>query len=211
MIKQGLHYTIAGENNPYWIVAEPILFQIWAEGIPKASVIELHITNLMSFAISTIGFLIGVLLRSAVVGALFFITYLIVPEWLINNPSGTWLYQVISIILIVSSVGFVLGERLFCFIGECLAYLFFAITNMIPLRLLACGLRKERYLAQAVAKTSFMGMYIVQTIDSLPRKSQEEWRRVFDLYEQSNTLSAREELEKLAAIRSRSAKRTQGI
>ncbi len=78
-------------------------------------------------------------------------------------------------------------------------HVLFAVTNMIPLRLLASGLRSEKYLAQVVAKSSFMSVYIVQTVGALPRESQDEWKRVSDLYEQSNTSDAREKLEELAA------------
>jgi hypothetical protein len=199
MVNRGLRYTIAGEGNPYWILAEPILLRIWAHGITKASLVELHITNVMSLVISAVGFAAGALLRAAVVGVLFSVIYLAIPEVIERGPSASWIYQGIAIVLIISSAVFVLGERLFWFIGECLLYLLFTTTNMIPLRLLASGLRNERYLAQLIAKTSFMGMYIVQTVGALPTESQAEWERVFDLYKQSNTPDARAELEELAA------------
>ncbi len=37
MQMRDFRYTIAGENNPYWLLVEPILLRIWADGIPKAS------------------------------------------------------------------------------------------------------------------------------------------------------------------------------
>ncbi len=199
MMRQGLRYTIASENNPYWIMAEPILLHIWADGIPKASVLGLHITNAMSFVISAIGFLIGVFLRAAIVSGLFFAIYLAIPEIVELPSSNSIVHQIIAFLLIISSAVFVLGERLFLFIGECLIYLCLAATNMLPLRLLAYGLRNDKYVAQFIAKTPFMGMFIVQTVGDLPKDSQSEWKQIFDLYNRSNTPAARAELEELAA------------
>ena len=35
-------YNIFGENNPHWLMAEPILFDIWADGIFKSKSRSLH-------------------------------------------------------------------------------------------------------------------------------------------------------------------------
>ena len=70
---------------------------------------------------------------------------------------------------------------------------------MMPLRLIARHLQKGSALAQAVAKTSFMGTYIVQTMTATPREDQQQWDTVMNLYMNSNQLSAREQLERLPA------------
>ncbi len=54
-------------------------------------------------------------------------------------------------------------------------------------------------MAQAVAKTSFMGMYIVETITATSREDQHQWDTVMSLYMNSNQSFAREKLESLAA------------
>ena len=71
-------------------------------------------------------------------------------------------------------------------------------TNMRPLRMIARGLQNETYFAQYVAKTSFMGTYIVQTMTATPPDDQIKSDRIFDLYLNSNQPTAREQLERLS-------------
>lgn len=100
--------------------------------------------------------------------------------------------------IVVTSIVFVLGGKLFDFLGELLLYFLFAVTHMVPLRLLAAGLRNENYWAQTIAKTSFMGAYLVQSVGMFPDKARTDWDHVFGLYLRSNTPDGREQLEKLA-------------
>jgi hypothetical protein len=213
MQMRGFGYTIAGENNPYWVLVEPILLRIWADGIPKASSIDLHVVNGLSLVVSAVGFAFGLLVRAAAVGGFLIVGFLLFPQTielalgsLFSSLSSvdqmamspSWIYRLTGYAIVITSVAFVLGDRLFRFLGEFLLYLLIAVTHVAPLRLLAFGLRKENYVAQAIAKTSFMGMYLVQSVGGLPDESQAEWNRALDLYTRSNTSSGRDQLEKLA-------------
>ncbi|RJT32636.1 hypothetical protein D3227_26855 [Mesorhizobium waimense] len=212
MARQGFRYTIAGESNPYWVLVEPILLRIWAEGIAKTSSLSLHMVNGVALITHVIFFAIGVILRLAAVGALLFAGYALFPQTLeialgsvfsapytaspLASVASSWIYELLGYVLIVTSIMFVIGGSFFGFLGELLLYLLFAVTHMAPLRLLAVGLRNENYWAQSIAKTSFMGMYLVQSVGAFPDGA--EWDRVFDLYLKSNTPHGREQLEKLA-------------
>ena len=69
---------------------------------------------------------------------------------------------------------------------------------MLPLLYLAKGLKKESYIAQLIAKKPLMGMLVVQFAAAMPPDSINRWDKVFDLYENSNHSTSREELERLA-------------
>ncbi|OHV78491.1 hypothetical protein [Ensifer sp. LCM 4579] len=214
MERRGFRYTIAGESNPYWVLVEPILLRIWADGIAKTSSLSLQMANGLALIVNVIGFATGVILRLAAAGALIFAAYLLFPQtveialgsvlsvpYTVAAPASVaslWTYELLGYVIVVTSIVFVLGGSLSGFIGELLLYLLFAITHMVPLRLLAVGLRNENYWAQAIAKTSFMGMYLVQSVAVFPDEARAEWDRVFDLYSKSNTPQGREQLERLA-------------
>ena len=208
MERRGGRYTIAGENNPYWLLVEPILLHVWADGLTKASSLSLQIVNGFSLAVHITMFVIGTFGRLAAVGAVLLICYALFPETLAAvlgsvlsipvQPSSivpSWPDQLLGYVIIVTATLFVLGNRLFGFLGESFLYVLFAVTLMAPLRLLALGLRNENYLAQAIAKSSFMGMYISQSLAAMPNETTANWDRVFDLYMRSNTLLGREQLE----------------
>nr|WMC95681.1 hypothetical protein RAR13_20210 [Aminobacter aminovorans] len=214
MERRGARYTLAGESNPYWVLVEPILLRIWADGIAKTSSLSLQLANGLSLTMHIILFAIGVILRLAAVGALLLVMYLLFPQtvetalgsvlsapYTVAAPASgalSWVIELLGYVIVVSSIVFVLGAKLFGFLGELLLYLVFAVTHMAPLRLLAAGLRSENYWAQTIAKTSFMGMYLVQSVGVFPDNARAEWDRVFDLYLKSNTPHGREQLEMLA-------------
>ena len=203
-------YDIVGENNPYWIIAEPMLFKIWADGIRQTRLLKLHFANMFSMIIHIIYFLGGTVVRiAALIGSLFLV-YLALPQTLTISfetifdtdfdPSGMnnlWLYRLLGYTILVKSVLFLLSGFT-VFVRDLIIYLVLMATNMAPLRIIAKGLQKEQWLSQCIAKTSFMGTYIVQTMTATPFENQHKWDYVFDLYMNSNRPSAREQLERLS-------------
>lgn len=73
------------------------------------------------------------------------------------------------------------------------------ITGMIPLQWIARGLLNENYFAQLIAKTSFMGMLMAQTIPAAPAAARNKYDKIYDLYMNSNKEEKRRELEELCA------------
>src|SRR5260370_814219 len=131
MQMRGFRYTIAGENNPYWVLVEPILLRVWADGISKARSIDLHIVNGLSLIVSGVGFVFGLLVRAAAVGVFLIIGFLLFPQTIElalgslfsslssldqGAMSPSWIYRLTGYAIVVSSVVFVLGERLFRFL-----------------------------------------------------------------------------------------------
>ena len=45
-------HNIVGENNPYWTIAEPILYDIWSDGILKATSRSLHSVNSIAWFVA---------------------------------------------------------------------------------------------------------------------------------------------------------------
>ena len=204
-------YNLVGESNPYWVIAEPLLLTIWADAIVRTRVINLHLVNLGSFVSSAVFWGGGTVLRLAAVTGVVGIAFALFPDLLgaslhsVLWPSptdgpNTWIYRLLGYVIIIQSTVVVLG-RLPAFLRDCLFYFTLAAMNMLPLRLLARYLQKGSAMAQAVAKTSFMSMYIVQTITATSREDRHKWDAVMELYMNSNQVSAREKLESLSAQR----------
>ena len=201
-------YNICGENNPHWLIAEPILFNIWADGILKSKFRNLHGVNLIGWLISVPPFLGGLVLRASFVASFLFICYLIFPQTLTmsfdlifsGNQMGSdlWVYQLLGYVIIIKSTLLIFGDNFKDFIVESILCLLFFLTNMLPLRYLAKGLKKESYVAQLIAKKPLMGMLVVQFVGAMPSDSISQWDKVFNLYKNSNHSASREELEGLA-------------
>jgi hypothetical protein len=202
-------YNFVGENNPYWVIAEPLLLTIWANAIIRTRALNLHLANLGSFVTSTLFWGGGAVLRLAAVTGVLGIASVLFPELLYTSlhsvlwPSPTdggniWIYRLVGYVIAIEATVIVSGGFP-AFLLDCLFYFALAATNMMPLRLIARHLQKGSALAQAVAKTSFMGTYIVQTMTATPREDQQQWDTVMNLYMNSNQLCAREQLERLAA------------
>ena len=201
-------FNICGDENPYWLMVEPILFDIWADGIQKAKTSQLQGINMLSWVIGVSKFLGEVILKLAFLASMLFICYSIFPETLSKSfdlifsrmymGSDLWAYQLLGYAIIVLSALFIFGNSFKEFVLDSCLNLFLLITNMLPLRYLAKGLKKESYVAQAIAKSPFMGVHIVIYAAGMHRDSVNQWDKVFNLYSNSNRPLVREELEKLA-------------
>jgi hypothetical protein len=201
---------MVGENNPYWIMAEPMLLKIWADGILRTPSLNLHFANVFSLIVNMIFFSGGVALRPAAVMAALLLGYFAFPRTLFvafetivdtdfeaSGINNLWLYRLLALAILIK-VSLFLFNGFTVFARDLLIYLALMLTNMTPLRIIAKGLQNERYFAQCIAKTSFMGTYIVQTMTATPFENQGKWDRVFNLYMNSNQPSAREQLEHLS-------------
>ena len=201
-------FNIATENNPNWQIAEPILLDIWADGIPKSKYRLLHLANLMSWSFAAPLFLGGVVLRSSLVVSFLFICYVIFPNILTTSfdlifsgkqmDSDFWAYQLLGYVIIIKSTLFIFGDGLKDFITQSIICLLLFLTNMLPLKYFAKGLRKENYIACALVRNELIGMLMVQFKAAFPSDIDREYDQVFDLYLDSNNLASREELERLA-------------
>jgi hypothetical protein len=202
-------YSIVGENNPYWTIAEPLLLQIWADAIIKTRSINLHLVNLGAFMISILWWAGGAALRSAMIIGFLGIGFALFPGPLyaslhsvlwpsLMDGADIWIYRLVGYIIIIEGTVIVFASFPE-FVLDCVLYVGFAATNMILLRLVAKHLQRGATMAQAIAKTSFMGVYIVQTIRATSGEDQRKWDTVMNLYLNSNQLSAREKLESLAS------------
>ena len=201
-------YNLIGENNPYWTIAEPLLMKTWADAIVQTPALNLHLANLASFAASLLFWGGGAIMRLAAVSGVLAIAYVLSPEVLFSSlhallwPSPTdgpdmWIYKLVGYGIIIESTVIVLtGLR--SFLLDCLIYFALAVTNMMPLRIIARNLQKGLAMAQMVAKTSFMGTYFVQTMTPTTPENQRKWDTVMNLYINSNKAFAREKLERLA-------------
>jgi hypothetical protein len=109
-----------------------------------------------------------------------------------------WAYKLLGYAFIIKSVVFIFGDNFKRFIVESSLCLLLLMTNMLPLRYLAKGFKKESHIAQIIAKSPFIGELIVQFALAMPQDSLNHWDEVSGLYESSNRSSAREELERLA-------------
>ena len=211
-------YTIAGENNPIWQLAEPVILKTWAEGMTKASYPELYLIHFMALLISTGMFLGGFILRILVVAFILFVGYIIFEQTLAlaftsifpsivldtttnrNVAEGSlWFYQLLGYVILIKSVLFIFGKNFTGWVQDSLLYILMMTTGMIPLVWIANGLLKENYFAQLIAKSSFMGMHIAQTISAAPPEIRNEYDRIYDLYTHSNREDKRRELEELCS------------
>ena len=211
-------YTIAGENNPIWQLAEPVILKIWAEGMRKASYSELYLIHCMALLMSTIMFLGGLILRLVIVAFVLFLGYAIFEQTLalaftavfpsidlgttINSnvaESSLWFYQLLGYVILIKSVIFIFGKNFTSWVNDSVLYILIMVTGMIPLKWIAHGLLKEKYFAQLLAKTSFMGMHIAQTITAAPPEIRNKYDKIYDLYTNSNREEKRRELEELCA------------
>lgn len=218
MIKNSFKkYTIAGEENPNWVIAEPILLKIWADGILKASLRRLQYIQILSWIVSVIFFLGGFALRLSLVGLILLGGYWLFPQTFLMaldlvfssveiggveyarfSKSYLWLYELLGYVIVIKAVIFLLGGGFVTFVKDSCLYFLLILTNMFPLKIIAKGLQRGDYFAQLIAKTSFMGMNMAQSIRAAPLNERSQWDRVLGLYENSNNPLAREELEKLA-------------
>ena len=210
-------FNICGDENPYWLMVEPILFDIWADGIQKTKTGQLQGINILSWVLGVSAFLGRVILKLAFLASMLFICYSIFPETLSKSfdlifsrmymGNDLWAYQLLGYAIIVPSVLFIFGGYFKAFIFDSCLTLLLLLTNMLPLRYLAKGLKKESYVAQLIAKFPFMGVHIVTYAIGMHRDSMNQWDKVFDLYLNSNRPSAREELERLAEEHAKKSKK----
>lgn len=208
-------YTIAGENNPIWQLAEPVILKTWAEGMSKASYAELYLIHFMALLISTGMFLGGFILRILIVASILFVGYIIFEQTLVlaftaifpsialdattnrNVAEGSlWFYQLIGYVILIKSVLFIFGKNFTDWVQDSLLYILMMTTGMIPLVWIANGLLKENYFAQLIAKSSFIGIHIAQTIGAAPPEIKNKYDRIYDLYMHSNREDKRMELGK---------------
>jgi hypothetical protein len=213
-------YTIAGENNPIWQLAEPVILKTWADGMCKASYPQLYLIHLMALLVSTGIFLGGFVLRLLVVSSILFLGYTIFEQSLnlafsaifpsigidaaTNGNAGEanlLLYQLLGYVILIKSVIFVFGENFTDWIKDTVLYFLLMITGMIPLKWIARGLLNENYFAQLIAKSSFMGAHIAQTISAAPLEVRNKYDTIYDLYWKSNIEENRRKLEELCAHR----------
>jgi hypothetical protein len=101
-------YTLVGENNPYWVIAEPLLLTIWADAIIRTRAVNLHLANLGSFVTSALFWGGGAVLRLAAVTGALGIAFVLFPELLYTSlhsvlwPSPTdggnniWIYRLVG-------------------------------------------------------------------------------------------------------------------
>ena len=210
-------FNTCGEANPYWLMVEPILFDIWADGIQKTKTGQLQGINVFSWVIGISKFLGEIILKLAFLASILFICYSIFPETLSKSfdlifsrkymGSDLWPYQLLGYVIIVLSALFIFGSYFKEFVFDSCLTLFLLLTNMLPLRYLAKGLKKESYVAQLIAKFPFMGVHIVTYAIGMHRDSMNQWDKVFDLYSNSNRPLAREELERLAEEHAKKSKK----
>lgn len=208
-------YTIAGESNPMWQLAEPAILKTWAEGMAKASIPDLYLTHVMALFMSSIMFLGGFILRLLVVGVTLLIGYVLFEQTLSLAASAVipgietggaavrdlgegkqWPYQMLGYVIIIKATIFVFGSNFTSWLSDCSLYLLLMILGMVPLKWIAGGLLKDNYFAQLIAKSSFMGVEIAQTISAAPRETRERYERIYELYLNSNSEVERRELEK---------------
>jgi hypothetical protein len=211
-------YNIAGESNPYWQLVEPMLLKIWAKGICEASYPKLHSILFFDLLSSTFLFLAGFLLRVSAVALFLSIGYVFFKDSLLlafntvlsSSDIGTsisisvdeekiWIYKLLGYVILIISVIFIFGMNFTYLMLDIMMYILMTVTNMLPLKWTARGLKKENYFAQYFAKTSYMGTIINQTILAAPPEIVSEWDKVSDLYKNSNNEDARKELERLSA------------
>jgi hypothetical protein len=160
-------HSIPGENNPYWALAEPILLRIWAEGILSSTSLGLQFANLASLIVSIFFFLLGTSLRIAAVGSLLFLPFLVFPDTIFtcfnllfshanaNYRAGEqWVYVLLGYAILIKSVSFILGSNFSDLVRDAILQIALMLTNMAPLKMIARGLRRENFLAQAAAKTA---------------------------------------------------------
>src|SRR5712671_1813833 len=204
-------YNIAGEHNPCWIMAEPILLKIWADGILRTPYLNLQFANVFCIIVHVTFFLGGASLRIAAVMAVLIPAYLAFPQTLSvsfeaifgadfdpSSVNNLWLYRLLGYVIMIKASLFLLGG-LAMFLRDVIFYLALMLTNMLPLRIIARSLQNDRYFGQYIAKASFMGTYMVQTMTATPLEDRNKWDKVFNLYMNSNQVFAREELERLSS------------
>ena len=152
-------HSIVGENNPYWALAEPILFRIWADGILNSTYFGLQFANLASLMIYILFFVIGTVMRIVVVASVLLAAFLIFPEtlsicfnllfsdwkpnYVIRHTEGQWLYLLLAYAILIRSATFVLGSNFSDLACDTLFQVSLMLTKMIPLKLIARGLQKE--------------------------------------------------------------------
>jgi hypothetical protein len=209
-------YTIAGETNPVWQIVEPVILKTWAEGMRGASYSQLYLIHLMGLLVSTGMFLGGLILRLLLVALILLMGYALFEQPLslafdavfpstgfnlTMNVDGNslWLYQFLGYVILIKSVLFVFGRNFTDWVQDTALYMLMMITGMIPLQWIARGLLKENYFAQLLAKTSFMGILMAQTISASPATARNKYDKIYDLYMNSNKEEKRRELEHLCA------------
>lgn len=209
-------YSIAGVNNPIWQLVEPVILKTWAEGMYKASYPKLYIIHFMALLLALVTFLGGFVLRILLVGAILFLGYTVFEESLtlafsaifpaididitiMNNggKSSLWAYHLLGYIILIKSVIYIFGKNFTEWFQDTALYLLFMFTGMVPLKWIARGIIKENYFVQLFSKKEFMGMHIAQTISAAPPEIEQQYDKLFDLYQRSNDENARKQLEKL--------------
>ena len=209
-------YTIAGENNPYWQLAEPVLLRIWAKGMLNASYSRLYLVVSLKFLVAIIFFVLGLLARALVLGAILFGGYLLFEQPLLSAidsvfstidlgiiaESGVatdelWIYELAGYAILVLAILFLLGKNLGDFLKDAGIDLLVMATGMLPLMVIARGLQRGNFFAQLIAKSPIGSGYLPTTIAAAP-DYEREWDKVFDLYINSNKEGPRKELESLA-------------
>ena len=116
-------FSIAGENNPYWIMAEPTLLKIWADGILHARYFNLHLANIGSLIVNIIFFVGDMALRSGALVVALVLGYLAFPQTALisfekvldtasvpSSIGNLWLYRLLGYVILIEAVVFVLKE-----------------------------------------------------------------------------------------------------
>lgn len=211
-------YTIAGEANPVWQIVEPVILKTWADGMRGASYSQLYLIHIMGLLVSTGIFLGSLILRLLLIALILLMGYALFEQPLslafdavfpstgfnltMNvDRNGLWPYQLLGYVILIKCVLFVFGKNLTDWVQDTVLYMLMMITGMIPLQWIALGLLKENYFAQLLAKTSFMGIFMAQTILAAPETARNKYDKIYDLYKNSNNEEKRRELEYLCATR----------
>ena len=133
-----------------------MLYEIWSEGILKATSKDLQLVNILSLVIGISFFLGGMALRIALVLSILLLGYSLFPQALslsfdlvfsgagiaraqydhldINN---LWMYELLGYAILIKSVMFLLGKSFTEFVINSFLYLLMILTNLIPLRIIA--------------------------------------------------------------------------
>lgn len=182
----------------------------------SASLGYLYLAIFFGLLVKTCFFLLGLLARVSVLGAVYFAAYLIFEQHLLLvvdsvlstaelgiiarsaiSTDTLWIYELIGYVVLVLTILVLFGSNLATFLQEACIDILLMLTGMLPLLLVARGLQRDNFFAQLIAKSPVGAGYLPTTIAAASRTIEQEWDKVFDLYMHSNDEAARKELERL--------------
>lgn len=210
-----LHVRGICDNDPLWLIVEPTLLKIWAEGIRKAPYLKLYTIHLLTLFFTIVQLLWGFFIRVLFIGIMLFLLWAIWSEPLILSikavfPSlnifsneisnmardnNLWICHLLGYLILIKSLLFISGKYFVDGLQELILCLFMLTTGCAFLKW-----KPESVYKYSPIMSRVMGQYASKIIVAGPSEIEQQYLNILELYQKHrgwNVQGIKKELEVL--------------